>query len=189
MKVIIASKNKGKIKEFEALLKPLGIEVVEKDFEDVIEDGDTFEENSLIKAKSLYNQTKMNVIADDSGLNIEVYGNWPGVHTAREFSEYKTDKEKCSALLLKMNNEKNRNAHFTSVITLILDGNIYQFKGIANGEISQSIQGENGHGFDSVFYSFDLKKTFGQSSIEEKNKYSHRGIAFKKLVDFLKTKA
>lgn len=189
MKVAIASKNKGKIEEFRKLLTPLNIEVVDVEFEDVEENGTTFAENSLIKAKNLRNYTDLTILSDDSGLLIDTFNGWPGIHTAREFISYKTDREKCLKMIEIMKDKENRKAQFVSVITLLTpDNKVYEFVGNAYGNISDEIKGENGHGFDSIFLENETNKTFAQMSIDEKNINSHRAKAFKKLVEFLKEK-
>ena len=149
------------------------------------EDGKTFEENSLIKAKAISKITNMPVVADDSGLCIECLPDELGLHTAR-FLNHLPMKERCLELIKKVD-EKNttRDAYFVCVITLICpDGKYYHFRGETYGSISKTYSGENGHGYDPVFYSNDIQKTFGMASITEKDSVSHRGRAFKKFEEF-----
>lgn len=191
MKIVVATKNKGKIEEIKNMFKKLDVEILSIDYDDVEENGKTFEENSLIKAKSVKKLTPYAVISDDSGLCIEELDNWPGINTARIFPDLKTYDLKCKKMIETLNEKKleNRNAHFVSVITFIdYDGNVYQFRGETKGYIENELLGENGHGYDPIFFSYELNKTFGQAKMEEKEKVSHRGRAFSKLYDFLLNK-
>lgn len=194
MKYVLATTNEGKLKEFRELFKEmnLDIELISMDsyeIGEIIEDGNTFEENSIIKAKTVGKITKLPTIADDSGLMIKSLDNFPGIHTARIFPELKTYKEK-SKKLIEMVNEKNmdREAKFVCVITLYYPeiDEVKTFYGEALGEILYELKGENGHGYDPLFYSYELKKGFAEANMEEKNKHSHRYYAFKKLVEYLK---
>lgn len=188
MKIVIATKNQGKIEEIKDLLKDIdNLEILKIDYEDIEENGSTFEENSLIKAKNVKSKTKYAVLSDDSGLLIDAFLGWPGVKTARAFPEIEKQIDKNKALLEKMKDIEDRKAHFKCVLTFIDENNnIYQFVGETFGEISKELKGDKGHGYDPIFYSYSLNKTFGESSIDEKSKVSHRGIAFNKLKDFLK---
>lgn len=188
MKIVVATKNKGKIEEIKNMFKRLDVEILSIDYEDIEENGTTFEQNSLIKAVNVKKLTPYAVISDDSGLCIDELDNWPGINTARIFPDIKTYDLKCKKMIeiLDERNLKNRDAHFVSVITFIdYDGNYYQFRGETKGYIENKLLGENGHGYDPIFFSYELNKTFGQASLEEKEKVSHRGRAFSKLYDFL----
>lgn len=185
MKVAIASKNKGKIEEFKKLLSDINVEVVDVEFEDVEENGESFLANSLIKAKNLQKYTDLPVIADDSGLCIKHFNGWPGIYTARAFPDQKTYKEKLDKLLEMMEGVEDRSAEFVSCITLLLNNEEYTFIGKTKGRIHTEQVGKNGHGFDPVYICDDLNKTFASLTIEEKNIYSHRAKAFKKLKKFL----
>lgn len=182
---VLATTNKGKLEEFNEMGKKVGIKFTTIDMPDIEENGTTFEENSLIKAKAISKITSMPVVADDSGLCIECLPDELGLHTAR-FLNHLPMKERCLELIKKVD-EKNttRDAYFVCVITLIYpDGKYYHFRGETYGSISKTYSGENGHGYDPVFYSNDIQKTFGMASITEKDSVSHRGRAFKKFEEF-----
>ena len=182
---VLATTNKGKLEEFNEMGKKVGIKFTTIDMPDIEENETTFEENSLIKAKAISKITNMPVVADDSGLCIECLPDELGLHTAR-FLNHLPMKERCLELIKKVD-EKNttRDAYFVCVITLIYpDGKYYHFRGETYGSISKTYSGENGHGYDPVFYSNDIQKTFGMASITEKDSVSHRGRAFKKFEEF-----
>lgn len=182
---VLATTNKGKLAEFNEMGKKVGIKFITIDMPDIEENGTTFEENSLIKAKAISKITNMPVVADDSGLCVECLPDELGLHTAR-FLNHLPMKERCLELIKKVD-EKNttRDAYFVCVITLIYpDGKYYHFRGETYGSISKTYSGENGHGYDPVFYSNDIQKTFGMASITEKDSVSHRGRAFKKFEEF-----
>jgi hypothetical protein len=182
---VLATTNKGKLEEFNEMGKKIGIKFTTIDMPEIEENGTTFEENSLIKAKAISKITNMPVVADDSGLCIECLPDELGLHTAR-FLNHLPMKERCLELIKKVD-EKNttRDAYFVCVITLIYpDGKYYHFRGETYGSISKTYSGENGHGYDPVFYSNDIQKTFGMASITEKDSVSHRGRAFKKFEEF-----
>ena len=182
---VLATTNKGKLAEFNEMGKKVGIKFTTIDMPEIEENGTTFEENSLIKAKAISKITNMPVVADDSGLCVECLPDELGLHTAR-FLNHLPMKERCLELIKKVD-EKNttRDAYFVCVITLIYpDGKYYHFIGETYGSISKTYSGENGHGYDPVFYSNDIQKTFGMASITEKDSVSHRGRAFKKFEEF-----
>ncbi len=182
---VLATTNKGKLAEFNEMGKKVGIKFTTIDMPEIEENGTTFEENSLIKAKAISKITNMPVVADDSGLCVECLPDELGLHTAR-FLNHLPMKERCLELIKKVD-EKNttRDAYFVCVITLIYpDGKYYHFRGETYGSISKTYSGENGHGYDPVFYSNDIQKTFGMASITEKDSVSHRGRAFKKFEEF-----
>ena len=182
---VLATTNKGKLEEFNEMGKKIGIKFTTIDMPEIEENGTTFEEDSLIKAKAISKITNMPVVADDSGLCIECLPDELGLHTAR-FLNHLPMKERCLELIKKVD-EKNttRDAYFVCVITLIYpDGKYYHFRGETYGSISKTYSGENGHGYDPVFYSNDIQKTFGMASITEKDSVSHRGRAFKKFEEF-----
>ncbi len=191
MKLVIASNNKGKIKEFTEILKPLGYEVVsqrEAGFElDVVEDGKTFEENSAKKARALYELSKTAVLADDSGLEVDALNNAPGVYSARYGGEGLDDKGRTDYLLSQMKDipDEKRQARFVCTIHFIKEnGEEISVRGECNGKIGFNPKGENGFGYDPVFVYGD--KTFAEHSAQFKNTVSHRAEALKLLVEKLK---
>lgn len=191
MKVIAATKNKGKIREMSEILSPLGIEIIpQEDMRievDVEETGDTFEKNSLIKARAVRMVSDYPVLADDSGLCVEALGGAPGVRSARYAGDNATDTDRINKLLSEMGDCENRAAKFvTSVAFIFSDGREITAEGSVSGFITDKPSGENGFGYDPIFFSTELGKTFADSTDDEKNSVSHRGRALKNLYDKLK---
>lgn len=191
MKLVIASNNKGKLKEFSQLLSPLGYEVVsqkEAGFElDIEEDGKTFEENSAKKARALFEISKTAVLADDSGLEVDALDNAPGVYSARYGGEGLDDKGRTQLLLSNMKDipDEKRTARFVCVIHFIKEnGEEITVRGECKGKIGYEPVGENGFGYDPVFVYED--KTFAEHTAEFKNKVSHRAKALEMLAQRLK---
>lgn len=197
-KIIVATNNNGKIIELKKLLnkfeiysqKEVGIEDLE-----VEENGDTFEQNAIIKANSIKELVEKGVyiIAEDSGICIEALNGYPGTKTKRaaqeELKKDVTDIERNNIILEKMKDNNNRNIVWQTAIALIdLDGSIKTFLGEVNGIVATKLIGENGFGFDSLFYIDSEKKTLAQMSIEEKQEYSARKRAVDKLVKYLDEK-
>lgn len=188
MKIILATKNKGKIKDFEKLTDKMDIEVLSIldniDFPDVVEDGKTFEENSAKKALEIAKYTGIITVSDDSGLCVDALNGEPGIYSARYSGEDGNDEKNIEKLLKNLSDvEKNdRKAHFVSVVSIAFpDGTVKSFRGETQGEILFEKEGNNGFGYDPVFYSYDLEKSFGVATIEKKKSVSHRGRAFEKL--------
>ena len=191
MKVIAATKNKGKIREMQEILSPLDIEVIsqqEMGIEvDVEETGDTFEKNALIKARAVAMLCEYPVLADDSGICVEALGGAPGVRSARYAGDDATDSDRVNKLLSEIGDSENRNAKFvTSVAFIYPDGREITAEGEVRGYITKTPEGDNGFGYDPVFFSTEIGKTFAMSSDEEKNSVSHRGRALKNLYEKLK---
>ena len=179
MKVFLATKNKGKIKDFEKLTEGINLEVVTildgLDIPDVVEDGETFEENSQKKAKEIADYTNIVTVSDDSGLCVD----------ALDGGENTSDSEKNQKMLeiLKDVKKEDRKAHFVSVVSIAFpNGEIHSFRGEIEGEILFEAQGNNGFGYNPIFYSYELGKSFGQASDEERKSVSHRARAFRKLI-------
>ena len=186
-KIIIASANKGKIKEFKELLgdKFEILSMAEAGFcEDIEENGTTFEENATIKAKTIFDKTGIAVIGDDSGLCVPSLGGEPGIYSAR-YAGPNADMEQNKKLLLDNLRGKDRYAYFICCLVLY-DGKTHAFEGKCEGEILFEEKGLGGFGYDGLFYSLDLKKSFGESSRQEKNSVSHRARAIQKLCNYLK---
>ena len=153
---------------------------------EIEENGKTFKENSLIKAEAISKFTNKFILADDSGLEIEALDNFPGIYSAR-FMEGRPYKEKWAAIFEMLKNKENKNAQFHCAITFITPTKEkYVFEGIEKGYITENIEGENGFGYDPIFFSNSLNKTFGNATEEEKNAVSHRGKAFSQLLEFIK---
>lgn len=185
MKIVLASSNEHKVKEINAIVSGLGIEFIlpPNDF-DPIENGNTFEENSLIKAKEAWKLTKTWTLADDSGLCIDALNGAPGIHSARYAD---TPQKRIDRVLKEMSNVKNRTACFKCCMTLINPkGNIaFSFTGICEGSIIEEQRGINGFGYDPIFMVNGTKNTMAELSEEEKNEISHRGKALKEVIKYL----
>ncbi len=186
MKIIIASNNQGKIKEFKELLgdryeifsmREVGL------YDDIIENGTTFLQNATIKAEYVYKKTGITVIADDSGLCVESLNGEPGVFSARYAGENATMEDN-KKLLLNNLQGKDRKAYFTTCLVMLGDKKIVAY-GKTEGEILFKEEGTNGFGYDGLFYSYDLKKSFGIATEQEKNLVSHRSRAIKNLIEQL----
>lgn len=192
-RLIIASNNAGKIKEFKELLSPYGYEAVsmrEAGFdEEIAEDGETFEENAHIKARAVFEATGEPVIADDSGLEIDFLNGAPGVYSARYAGEGATDKDRCDKVLREMHGVERelRDARFVCVIYFIrAEDAEYSVRGELKGYIGDKPQGKNGFGYDPIFMVSD-NESMADLSDKEKNKVSHRAAAFRKLAEILET--
>ena len=206
MKIVMATGNPGKVREFRELLSGLPYEIVSlKDFdniEDVPETGTSFLENSCQKVTGYAKQTGLPCVADDSGLCVDALEGAPGIYSAR-FA--KSDREKCEKLLDLMKEKENRQAHFSCFATLylpdnlmdkvkahkdeldceIVSENIVCCVGILEGEIAGEMKGEHGFGFDPVFIVPEFGKHLAELSSEEKNQISHRGNAMRKIKKIL----
>lgn len=192
MKVVIATKNDGKVREFKKLLEPLGFQPVSMTEEgidvEIIEDGETFEENAHIKAKEVHKHTGLPVIADDSGLEVEFLNGAPGIYSARYAGENATDVERNQKILEEMQGVDRplRNARFVCAIYCIMDDKKeYCVTGTLEGFIGEEPQGENGFGYDPIFM-IDEDKSLAEVSDREKNRISHRARAMEKLAAELK---
>lgn len=187
--LVLASNNKGKIKEFQAMVgnRFNVIPLSETGFtDDIIEDGETFLDNAIIKAKTVYEATGMIALSDDSGLCVEELFDAPGVMSARYSGESATDEQNNNLLLQNMGKITNRTAKFVSYVVLYFGDNNYIYGvGETAGKILEKPCGSNGFGYDSVFFSDELNKSFGEASIVDKNAISHRGKAVKDLLDKL----
>ena len=192
--VILASSNPHKIEEIYDILKTLEYKILSmKEVGlgemDIIEDGDTFEANSLIKAKAVYEATKMPAIGDDSGLMVDYLGGAPGVYSARysgEDKNYDANNEKLLRELDGVPMDK-RSARFVTVITLMFSPeDIVVARGEVHGFIGESLKGSNGFGYDPLFIVPEKGKTFAELSSEEKNSISHRANALVKLQALLR---
>ena len=187
MKVILASKNQHKLTELSAILSQLGFEIaLESEYGldiDVEETGTTFEENSFLKADAVMKASGLPVLADDSGLMVDALDGAPGVYSAR-YGHKASDKERTAYLLENMRDvpEERRGAKFVCVITCLFpDGRKIVARGECPGVIARAPHGENGFGYDPVFYLPELGMTYAELPSEQKNAISHRARA---LQDF-----
>ncbi len=191
MKLAIATNNQHKLQEIKAVLggqfeqllslKDLGIDA------DVEETGSTLEENALIKARAIESLCHIPTLADDTGLMVDALNGAPGVYSARYAGEEHNDANNRALLLKNLKGQENRKAHFATVIAIVFpNGDFITSNGRVEGEILQEERGNEGFGYDSLFYSYELGKTFAQASQEEKNSVSHRGRALRNMVEKLK---
>lgn len=190
-RIILASNNKGKIREISEILKPLGYEVISmKDAgfnADIEENGTTFRENAAIKARAIYNAVKAPVIADDSGLEVEYLDGAPGVYSHRYAGENATDADRNNKLLRELSGvpEEKRDAAFVCALCYIdREGKEKFVRGEVRGKIGTEPRGENGFGYDPVFMYGD--RSFAEIPPEEKNRISHRADALKQLCEIMK---
>ena len=190
MKLIIASNNKGKIREYKQILEPMGFEVLSQseagiDLE-ADETGTTFAENSAIKARAIFGMTSCAVLADDSGLAVDALNGEPGVYSAR-YGGLETSEERSALVLEKLKDtpREKRGASFICCIHLILeDGREIVVEGSCTGWIGYEPVGDNGFGYDPIF--MQGGRSFAQLPSEEKNRLSHRADALNKLIEKLK---
>lgn len=191
MKVLIASKNKGKTEEIKAILRGLDIEVIglHEGFEKippVIEDGNTYEENALKKAKTIHERFGLMTIADDSGLEVEALNGAPGVLSARFSGSNASDEDNIQKLLdlLKEYSKDKRKARFKAVIAIVGSEIIELFTGTVDGRIALKSSGLAGFGYDPVFIPEGFEQTFAQLGEEIKNRISHRAGALHQVKEF-----
>lgn len=189
-KLLIATSNVHKVKEFDEMLAPLGYQVVSLlDIDqkvDIVEDGTTFEANALIKARALHQALGCAVMSDDSGLAVDAMDGAPGVYSARFMGE-DTDYKVKNQFIIDTIQNKPRGAHFVCVIAYVNEkGEEHTFKGVVDGQIHTEILGEHGFGYDPIFYYEPYQTTLANVSEEMKNAVSHRSRALAQLVVFLK---
>ncbi len=190
MKLVLASNNAHKLQELSAILSTLGMEVVSQKeagvFVEPDENGSTFEENSYIKAKTVMDVCGLPTVADDSGLMVDALGGEPGVYSARFGGDAcKSDTDRLNYLLSRMEDvpDEKRTAHFVSVITMLTpDGKNVVARGECPGRILREVHGENGFGYDPVFFVPEEGCTFAQLPPERKNQISHRARALEIFV-------
>ena len=195
-RIIFATGNQGKMKEIREILQDLNTEVVSlKDIgleADIEENGTTFEENALIKAKAIMELTGEVVMADDSGLEVDYLGKAPGVYSARYLGEDTSYTIKNNHIIKELEGVegKDRSARFVSVIACVMpDGTTLTTRGTIEGVIGYEEKGENGFGYDPIFYVPECGCTTAELSLEEKNKISHRGKALSMMKEELKKRS
>ena len=191
MRIVVASGNKAKLREIAQIFQ--GYEIVsmqEAGFtDDIEENGSTFEENALIKARAVSRALGVNALADDSGICVEALGGAPGVHSARFCGRHGDDAANNALLLEKLKDvpQDRRRAYFESCVALCFaDGREITASGRTYGRILEKAEGEGGFGYDPLFYSDELGMSFGLASAEQKNAVSHRGKALAALAEKLK---
>jgi XTP/dITP diphosphohydrolase len=184
--LVIATGNPGKITEIQELLAGFPIETKSLDdfgpIPEVLEDGETFEENAYKKASFTAKILGIPALADDSGLVVEALGGAPGVLSARYAGENATDEQRVAKLLKEMKGQTQRNAAFECVLSIAVpSGPALTYEARCEGLIAEQPAGQNGFGYDPIFFYPPLNKTFGQMTIEEKGQVSHRGKALSEL--------
>ena len=189
MQFVLASHNKKKMAEMAAILSGLDIEVVPlpENAPEPEENGVTFEENAMIKAKSAADFTGLPAIADDSGLCVDALGGAPGIYSARYCEG--TDRDRNTLLLQNMSDKDDRTCRFVCAIACVLpDGGTLTVRGECEGELLRESHGEGGFGYDPLFYVPAYGCTFGELPPETKNQISHRGRALRKLREELEAR-
>ena len=189
MELIIASQNQNKLVEFKKILgdkinlfslSEIGLN------QEIPENEKTIKKNAMFKAKFVNTQTGKNVFADDTGLEIDSLNGEPGVYSARYSGVERNSDKNIELVLRKLKNKANRNSRFKTIISLIIDGKSVNFEGVVEGKITEEKRGSNGFGYDPIFQPNGYASTFGEMSLKEKNKISHRSIAINKMVQYLK---
>ena len=184
MKLIFATHNDHKLNEVRSILGKkisiIGLNEIGY-FESINETGNTLKENSLLKAKFIHEKFNTNCFSEDTGLEVEAIDNKPGVLSARFAGNDRNSEENIGKLLSLLENKKNRNARFRTVVTLVYENKFYFVEGKVNGVILNKKRGINGFGYDPVFCPTGFDKSFGEISAIHKNLISHRSIAFIKL--------
>ena len=189
MELIIASQNQNKLMEFKKILgdkinlfslSDIGLN------QEIPENEKTIKKNAMFKAKFVNTQTGKNVFADDTGLEIDSLNGEPGVYSARYSGVERNSDKNIELVLTKLKNKTNRNSRFKTIISLIIDGKSVNFEGVVEGKITEEKRGSNGFGYDPIFQPNGYSSTFGEMSLKEKNKISHRSIAINKMVQYLK---
>ncbi len=189
MDIIFATNNDNKVTEIQKVVPPVlkvislkeaGIDI------DIPEPHDTLEANAREKSTTIHQLTRQNCFSEDTGLEIAALNGEPGVKSARYAGEKRSFDDNINLVLNKLANNADRSARFRTVISLIWNGQEYQFEGICEGSITHEKSGTNGFGYDPIFIPAGSDKTFANMSMEEKNSFSHRKKAVSKLVEFLK---
>ena len=194
MKLIIASNNQGKVREYRDILRPFGFEVLSQGEADIRleaeETGTTFEQNAVLKARAVYDIARCCIISDDSGLEVEALDGEPGLYSAR-YKGLETEHERRLAVLKGLEGSDNRKARFVTCVCFIDEtGEEHLFSGIWNGEIALREEGTNGFGYDPIFISEDGNgKTTARLPLSFKEQYSHRAKAVRSLIAWLQTRS
>lgn len=190
MKLIFATNNQNKVKEFRSLvgtqfeiitMQEAGIDI------DIPEPHDTLEANATEKSSTIHRMTSENCFAEDTGLEISALNGAPGVLSARYAGEQKESTDNIAKVLKEMEGITDRRARFRTVISLILDNKEHQFEGICEGTISTTTHGSKGFGYDPIFIPTGETRAFAEMDLTEKNKYSHRAKAFHAFTAFLQS--
>lgn len=191
MTLVFATNNENKVKEIRSMLgdafaiitlQEAGIDI------DIPEPHDTLEANAREKSETIYKLTGKNSFSEDTGMEVDALNGEPGVLSARYAGEQKNAADNVAKVLQLLEGQTIRTARFRTVISLIIDGTEHQFEGIAEGNILPAARGSKGFGYDPIFQPIGSDKAFAEMELTEKNEYSHRAKAFKKLIAFLQTR-
>jgi len=188
--LIFATNNLNKIKEIKYAISDFDIMgLLDLNItEEIPETGNSLNANALQKARYIHQKTGLDCFADDTGLEIEALDGRPGVYSARYAGPERNPEKNIKRVLEELKGSKNRKAQFKTIIALIIDGKEYFFEGKVEGEILKEKQGLDGFGYDPIFRPFGYDQSFAEMSLELKNKISHRGLAIKKLLEFLRSR-
>ncbi len=194
MKLLLATNNRHKIKELRVLLHDLDVQIITlgdlASSPELVEDGLTFEENALKKARTAFAHSRIPTLADDSGLEVFYLNGRPGVISARYSGEHSTDEKNNKKLLAEMRGvpPRRRNAQFVATIALVGEGYEDLSRGVCEGTLAESPRGTNGFGYDPIFIPKDYQRTYAELSDDEKNSISHRSRALRAMKDILRTR-
>jgi XTP/dITP diphosphohydrolase len=192
LKLVLATHNDGKISEMQYALKDISVDVITlKDFphiDEIPETGQTLLENAFIKAKTVFNETGLPSLADDTGLEIDALSGEPGVYSARYAGENASYLDNCAKVLSKLDGVRpeDRTARFRTIMAFVGKDKKFHCEGSVKGLIIDEMIGHNGFGYDPIFYYPKLEKTFAELKKDEKNSISHRGIALRNFCEILK---
>lgn len=191
MDLVFATNNKNKLQEIQQLLGEQFNIISLADInctDEIPEDHDTLEANAYQKSSFVYDRYNVSCFSDDTGLEVEALNGAPGVYSARYAGSKCDSEDNMSKLIDDLKGITNRKARFRTIVSLIIDGEKFEFEGIVNGEILEDKSGFKGFGYDPIFKPTGYDVSFAEMGMETKNKISHRARAIQKLVDFLKTK-
>lgn len=194
MRIFLATQNRGKIEEIKLILNQISEEinhkieiVIPEEKHKIPETGKTYEQNALIKALWWSERIKdIPIISEDSGIEISALGGYPGKDSSVVPVPEASDRERCIHILELMNNKANRSARYVSCAMILFKKTWFYEFGYTWGEITNTIRGNGGFGYDPIFFSHEINKTFGEATIEEKTKVSHRKRSILKLKDLIK---
>ena len=191
MQIVLATHNRGKMKEMSSILAHLPVNLLTLDdfpqIGEIPETGETLKENAFIKAETVHQKTGLPALADDTGLEVDALDGAPGVHSSRYDGETATFEDNCRKMMQEMDGipAEERTARFHTVIAFVSDSGNEWTEGMVEGRILEKKQGDGGFGYDPLFYYPPLKKTFAELNSEQKNNISHRGKALRNFCQIL----
>ncbi len=191
MQIVLATHNRGKMKEMSSILAHLPVKLLTLDdfpqIGEIPETGETLKENAFIKAETVHQKTGLPALADDTGLEVDALDGAPGVHSSRYDGETATFEDNCRKMLQEMDGipAEERTAQFHTVIAFVSDSGNEWTEGMVEGRILENKRGDGGFGYDPLFYYPPLKKTFAELNSEQKNNISHRGKALRNFCQIL----